>query len=78
MPCNLGPSPPRDVQGFCSAVAWRMPRSLNGRITGYDVRLDRVGAIMSVGSDGTFLAVEKEFQQRGISFQVRLFVITSG
>lgn len=68
----VGPSPPRDVQSFCSVVVWRMPRNPNGRITGYDVRLNRPwsGDIMSVGNDGTFLAVEEEYQQSDILVQV--------
>ena len=67
---NAGSSPPHDVQGFCSVVAWRMPRNPNGKITGYDVILHRHGVIFSTGSDGTFLAVENEHQQTGTSFQV--------
>ena len=49
-----------------------MPRNPNGRITGYDLRLNRPwsGDIMSVGNDGTFLAVEEEYQQSDVLVQV--------
>ena len=67
---NTGSSSPRDVQGFCSVVAWRMPHNPNGKIIGYDVQLNRPGTIMSTGNDGTFLAVEKEYQQIGTLVQV--------
>ena len=67
---NTGSSPPHDVQGFCSVVAWRMPRNPNGKIIGYDVLLNRHGDVISTGNDGTFLAVEKEHQQIETLFQV--------
>ena len=69
---HVGPSPPRDVQSFCSVVVWRVPQSSNGKVVGYDVRLDRRGDVhvMSTGSDGTFLAIAEEQQQFGVLVQV--------
>ena len=67
---NTASSPPRDVKGFCSVVAWRMPHVPNGKIVGYDVQVSGHGAIISTGSDGTFFAVDKEYQQTGILVQV--------
>ena len=68
---HAGSSPPRDVQAFCSAIGWRMPRDPNGRIIGYDVHLNRLGAMISIsGNDATFVAVEKEYQQIGTMVQV--------
>ena len=48
-----------------------MPRNPNGRIIGYDVHLNRLGAMISIsGNDATFVAVEKEYQQIGTMVQV--------
>lgn len=69
-----GPSPPRGVQAFCSVVGWRVPLNTNGKIVGYDVQLQmRLGesyVMLSTDSDGTFLAIENEYQMIGTTIQV--------
>ena len=71
----VGPSPPRGVETFCSVIGWRTPRSPNGKIIGYDVRLNRPTTskvehvAFSTGSDGTFLAIAQEYQRIGTFVQ---------
>lgn len=79
---HAGPSSPRGVQTFCSAVGWRVPLSSNGKIIGYDVRLMRQGEgdviSLSTDSDGTFLAIEGDYQQIRTTVQVVKDCATAG
>ena len=66
----IGPSPPREVQGFCSVVVWKMPRSPNGKIIGYDLRIIHEEAVILSESDGPFLVIREVNQLIGALVQV--------
>lgn len=67
---NTGPSPPCDVQGFCSVVVWRIPHEANGKIIGYDLELIHQEAIILAESDEPFLEIAKIYQLIGATVQV--------
>ena len=71
------PSPPADVEAFCAAVAWRFPRSPNGRIMRYDVQLRLPGRRQTVmldsRFDGTYVAVPEDYQLYGATARVCCF-----
>ena len=73
------PSTPVEVQAFCAAVGWRLPRTPNGQITRYDVQLTVPGfeedILISTGKDATFVAVDKDYQEYGAT--VRVCMVTT-